>query len=76
MLPLPKEAFTVQLGQNIRKLRKKSSLTVEQLALETGLTYSQISRIELGKIKTSAYTTYLIAKTLKINLSKLFEFDN
>ena len=48
-------------------------LTVEQLALNAGLTYSQVSRIELGKISTSAFTVYILAKTLNISPTNLFE---
>lgn len=48
-------------------------LTVEQLALNAGLTYSQVSRIELGKISTSAFTVYILAKTLNISPNSLFE---
>lgn len=48
-------------------------LTVEQLALNVGLTYSQVSRIELGKISTSAYTIYILSQTLNVSPDSLFE---
>lgn len=68
-----KDIFKISLGNNIRKHRFEMGLTVEQLALNSGLTYSQVSRIELGKISTSAYTIYIISKTLKISPNILFE---
>ena len=57
---ISKEIFTTCLGNNIRKHRLASGLTVEQLALNSELTYSQVSRIELGKIRTSAFAVYII----------------
>jgi transcriptional regulator with XRE-family HTH domain len=67
-----KEEFKSLLGNNIRRARVSKKMTVEQLALEAGLTYSQVSRIELGKINTSAYTIHLIAETLSIPPAQLF----
>ena len=67
-----KQEFTEVFGSNVRRVRSLQGLTLEQLALESGLTYSQISRIELGKINTSAYTVYLLSNTLNISPSDLF----
>ena len=67
-----KEAFSCQLGNTIRKYRQHKRLTVEELAWKAGLSYSQISRIELGKIMTSAYTLYVIAQALEIDTDQLF----
>ena len=67
-----KQEFTEVFGNNLRRARSQKSMTLEQLALESGLTYSQISRIELGKINTSAYTVYLLSKTLEVSPSDLF----
>ncbi len=68
-----KDIFKICLGNNIRKQRFKMGLTVEQLALNVGLTYSQVSRIELGKISTSAYTIYILSQTLNVSPNSLFE---
>ena len=68
-----KDIFKICLGNNIRKHRFKMGLTVEQLALNAGLTYSQVSRIELGKISTSAFTIYILSQTLNISPNSLFE---
>jgi transcriptional regulator with XRE-family HTH domain len=71
-----KEIFKINLGNNIRKCRFEMGLTVEQLALNSGLTYSQVSRIELGKISTSAFAIFIISKTLNVSLDVLFEMPN
>lgn len=72
---ISKELFTICLGKNIRKYRLDSGLTVEQLALNSGLTYSQVSRIELGKISTSAFAVYILAKSLNVSPSILYEIS-
>ena len=70
---ISKDFFKIGLGNNIRKHRFEMGLTVEQLALNAGLTYSQVSRIELGKISTSAYTIYILSKTLHTSPKSLLE---
>ena len=70
-----KKEFQILLGQNIRRFRVERNLTVEQLAIEAGLTYSQISRIELGKINTTAYTIYILSIALRVNPEEFFKLD-
>lgn len=40
--------FLKQIGQNVKKRRKKKGYTLEKLGLEIGLTRMQINRIENG----------------------------
>jgi transcriptional regulator with XRE-family HTH domain len=68
-----KQNFKKLLGHNVRRVRIDKRLSVEKLAIESGLAYSQVSRIELGKISTSAYTLYVISKTLNVSPSAFFE---
>ena len=68
-----KQNFKKLLGHNVRRVRVDKRLSVEKLAIESGLAYSQVSRIELGKISTSAYTLYVISKTLNVSPSTFFE---
>jgi len=49
-------------------------MSQENLALECGLEYSQINRIELGKINTSISHLFLLAKTLKVEPKDLLDF--
>jgi transcriptional regulator with XRE-family HTH domain len=46
-------------------------LTIEQLAFETGVEYTQLSRIERGRINTSVFQLYMISKALSINFSEI-----
>jgi len=59
------------LAQNVRKYRLESGLTMEALANEAGIEYSQISRIERGLINTSVSVIFAIAKALKIKPAML-----
>ena len=68
-----KENFLKILGENIRNERIKKSFTIEHLALEADLSYSQISRIELGKRNATAYTLYIISETLDVCPSTFFK---
>jgi transcriptional regulator with XRE-family HTH domain len=68
----PKKEFQENLGKNLRRIRMLRNMTLEQLALEAGMSYSQISRIELGKINTSAYTVYILSKTLLVEPADFF----
>ncbi len=61
------------IGQRIRKLRLDQKMSIEKLAHEAGIEYTQLSRIELGKINTSIYHIYIISLTLGIELEDLFD---
>jgi hypothetical protein len=71
-----KHEFQHLLGKNLRRVRLQKMYTVEQLGLESGLGYSQVSRIELGKRNPTAYTLFILSKTLDINPSEFFKSNN
>ncbi len=68
-----KEAFQILLGQNVRRIRIDRSYTVEDLGFESGLGYSQVSRIELGKRNPTAFTLFMLSKALKVCPSEFFK---
>jgi DNA-binding Xre family transcriptional regulator len=63
-----KDQFAITLGQRIREMRIRKNLSIGQLALESGLDYTQLSRIELGKINTRVFTLYQISRALEVPL--------
>ncbi|HPH86804.1 MAG TPA: helix-turn-helix transcriptional regulator [Ferruginibacter sp.] len=71
---LEKEEFIRKLGLNIRDEREKKGLSLEALAFKAGIDYSQLSRIENGKINTSVFSIYNIALGLEIPITQLFLF--
>lgn len=69
-----KEEICKHVGTRLREIRVDKGLTIEKLALESGIDYTQISRIELGKINTSIYQIYIITKKLDVPMKDIFVF--
>jgi transcriptional regulator with XRE-family HTH domain len=67
-----KKELSKLVGFNIRTIRIKKGLTIENLAAEANMEYTQLSRIELGHINTSIFQVYKIAKALSVNICELF----
>lgn len=63
----------LELGQRIRKSRNEKNLTIQALADLVGIEYTQMSRIELGKINTSVLQVCKISRALGINMSNLLQ---
>jgi transcriptional regulator with XRE-family HTH domain len=70
---LKKEDISKLVGQKIREIRLKKRLTIEEAAHNAGLEYTQLSRIELGKINTSIYHVFVISETLEVKLHEVFK---
>jgi transcriptional regulator with XRE-family HTH domain len=64
-----------QFGERLRKIRIEKGFSQEALAYSSGLTLSQIARIERGLINTSLSTVFVISRTLQIDLKYLFDFE-
>ena len=64
-------AFAIQL----KKIRLREGYTQNQLAFESGLSLSQIARIETARINPTLSTVFVLARTLNVKLSDLFDFD-
>ena len=47
---------------------------MEKLAQLSGMEYSQVSDIELGKINTTISTIHALAKALEVKPKELFDF--
>jgi len=62
----------IQIGVKIREIRKSKGISLESLALEAGIAYAQLSRIEHGKINTSVHQLYKICKVLKVDVFHSF----
>jgi DNA-binding XRE family transcriptional regulator len=70
---LSKEEVTKLVGLKIREIRLKKRLTIEQAAHNAGLEYTQLSRIELGKINTSIYHVFMITESLEVKMHDIFK---
>jgi transcriptional regulator with XRE-family HTH domain len=71
-MTLTKNEVSKLLGSKIRSIRNAKQLTIEKVAFDAGMEYTQLSRIEHGKINTSVYHIYKISKSLEIRMPDLF----
>ena len=70
-MPHDKDMVVKLIGERIRKLRTDNQLTLETLAFKADMDYTQLSRIELGKINTSIFQIHKIAIALEISTSAI-----
>ena len=61
------EELLKQVGVKIRDARTALNLSIEALANECEVDYSQINRMELGKVNYSISYLSKVAKGLKLN---------
>jgi len=72
-MSLDKQTVCKKVGTKIREIRTKKGLSIEKLANEAGIDYTQLSRIELGKINTSVYQVYVISNSLSVSVPEIFQ---
>lgn len=63
------------LAIQLKKARISKDYTQRQLAFESGMSRSQIERIETARINPTVSTIFAIARILEIPLSELFQFE-
>jgi transcriptional regulator with XRE-family HTH domain len=68
------EKILQSFGQRIKMMRVRLNITQEDLAYNSGLSLSQIARIETARINPTLCTIALIAKTLDVSISELFDY--
>lgn len=64
------------IGERLRDFRKKRGLTLQELALRTGLSASYLSQIENARANLTLDTLLSIANELNVNLAELFSDQN
>ena len=75
-MDISEESFILNLGIHIRKLRDKKNMSRQDLANDSGITKSQIARIERAEINTTVKTLIKIANALEIEPKELLNFRN
>lgn len=68
-----KKHFIIKFGKNLQRIRIEKKLTQSQLAADSNVEISQISRIERGVLNTSIGNIYTISKALDITVDELFK---
>ena len=62
----------MKIGKKIRELRLKKEWTLADLARESGVALSSLSRIETGKMTGTIESHILVAKSLSVRLPELY----
>ena len=75
-MQLTVEEIKKAIGGNIRRLRLEKKMSIKTVAIDSGMDYTQLSRIELGKINTSIYQLYKISISLKVSLGEIVNAVN
>ena len=65
------EDLLIKIGDNIRKIRLGKEMSIENLANECEVDYSQINRMELGKVNFSVSWLSKIATALNVKVKDL-----
>lgn len=68
-----KEKILIRFAGQLTRLRKERGYSIRQLAAASGLEYSQIQRIEKGKVNFAFTTLVSLAQGLDIELTTLVE---
>lgn len=69
------ESGLIAFANQLKSIRKKKGFTQNQLAYESGLSLSQIARIETAKINPTLSTVFTLVRTMEIPLNELFNFE-
>lgn len=67
--------YRIALGQNIRRIRKRSKLTQDVFSEIIGIEPSSLSNIENGKSFPSAMTIICIQEKLNVHPEEIFDID-
>lgn len=61
----------MRFGKNVRRARKRRSLTQAELAQSLGLVRTSIVNIEAGRQAVTVATAWMIARALRLPLARL-----
>ena len=67
-----KKLIAKNIGEALKKLRVNNNLSMQELATLAEIEKSQIYRIENGKVDVRISTLYLLADTLKADVTDFF----
>ncbi len=68
-----KEKLLLRFAAELTRIRQEKGISMRQLAATSGLEYSQIQRIEKGKVNFAFTTLVALAQGLDTDLVRLLE---
>jgi transcriptional regulator with XRE-family HTH domain len=69
-----REKILLKFAKHLTSLREKAGISIRELAIRSDLEYSQVQRIEKGKVNFSYSTLIALADGLETTPSKLLDF--
>ncbi|OGK18630.1 hypothetical protein A3B50_00400 [Candidatus Roizmanbacteria bacterium RIFCSPLOWO2_01_FULL_40_42] len=69
-MPISKHQFLKSFGEKIKRLRKITGISQEELAEKAKIHRTYMGRIERGEANPPVFTVYKIVKSLKIKSSE------
>ena len=63
----------IQLGENVRKLRKRCHLTQDELAAHIGVDQKRVSKIECGEARPNLTFCLRLANAFRVSVDTLLE---
>lgn len=66
-----KEKILLKFGNHLKKLREEKGISIRELASSSALEYSQVQRIEKGKVNFAFSTLIALAEGLGLHVSEL-----
>jgi transcriptional regulator with XRE-family HTH domain len=68
-----KEKLLKSFGQHLAQLRRESGMSIHQLSHASGLEYSQVQRIEKGKVNLAFTTLIALMQGLESSPERFFK---
>ncbi len=69
-----KEKILAKFANHLKKLREERGLSIRELAIRSNLEYSQVQRIEKGKVNIAFTTLLALADGLDIVSGELLNY--
>lgn len=64
-----------KFAARVKEIREAKAMTQEDLAYSSHISVSQVSRIERGVLNPSVVMTFYLARSLKVQIAELFQFE-
>ena len=68
------QEYSKAFGEHLRKLRLEKGFGMREFAREADIEYSQLSKIELGISNPTIATVLMLAETLGVSHTEMYEF--
>ncbi|GAA5091485.1 hypothetical protein GCM10023210_18920 [Chryseobacterium ginsengisoli] len=73
---MDKKEFQIAVGKRIKQLRENKKISQVELAALCNFEKSNMSRLEAGNTNPTAYTLYIIAQKLEVEVFEILNFNS